>query len=365
MSVLADWIRDNGGTVHVELADEEGEGRAAIATRDIEHGARLLAVPRTLLLTPAVVRDSAMGAALSACGPALDAQSMLAAYLLLSLRESTPWTPYADALPTAHPDVPVTYDDTDLAHLAGSSMFGRVQRERRLFREQFGAITAAVPQLAPCDFDEFLWARVLVPSRAFALLGSEALVPMADMLNHRRIPDVEWGYEHPTECFVLRAVHPIAAGELVHDSYGKKSNALLLELYGFCLDDVDRDEALLGLPQIDPRHPLAAGTSTFGRTVDEKRTFRVAVSAAQAEESAAVTYLRRMLGDSAPLDADDARLKRTMADACDLALAAFSTTLEQDETLLASGELTARVRRGVRVRAGEKRALAAVRARYT
>jgi histone-lysine N-methyltransferase SETD3 len=266
-------------------------------------------------------------------------------------------------LPEAAPDVPVTYDDAELALLEGSSILARVRHERDLFRRQYDALRAARPDAADYSFDDYLRFRTLVPSRAFAILGTEALVPMADMLNHRRVPDVEWGYEHPTESFVMRATHDIAAGEAVHDSYGQKSNGLLFEIYGFCADDTNRHEAEIRLMAIDPGHPLAGGTSTFGRSVDGQRAFRVASALDRGEESAAITYLRRALGDSAPLEATDDRVCRAMIDACDRALAAFPAAAH-DDVLLASPTLGDRARKCLHVRGGERSVLSAVRARY-
>ncbi|HEY4218659.1 MAG TPA: SET domain-containing histone-lysine N-methyltransferase [Gemmatimonadaceae bacterium] len=366
MDALADWIRRHGGTVHVEISDERGEGRGVVAARDIEHGARILSVPRALLLTPAVVRESDVGRAVTDASHSVsDDQFLLAAYLLASRRSETPWTVYADALPSQRPDVPTGYDETDLALLEGSPALRRIRHERRMFREQFDVLITAVPALAGCTFEEFFWARTLVPSRAFALLGSEALVPMADMFNHRRAPDVEWGFEHPMDSFVMRALRPITSGERLHDSYGKKCNALLFELYGFCPGDGDRDEATVRFPVIDASHPLAGGTSTFGRTVDGERTFRVSAAAAHAEEATAITYLRRLLGDHAPLEQTDSRVASAIVEACDRALAAYPTTVTEDDALLNNDGLSSRARNCVRVRAGEKRALGAVRARYS
>ena len=372
MGVLADWIRQQGGTVHVEVQDEGGEGRGVVATRPIEHGARILSVPHALLLTPAVVRASDVGRALETCSSSAplvaDQQFLLAVYVLASQRYETPWTPYVSGLPVRAPDVPVTYDNSALALLEGSFILQRVCRERELFTRQYHAMVTAVPALADCSYEEFLRARTMVPSRAFAILGAEALVPMADMLNHRRVPDVEWGYEHPTESFVMRATRDIAAGEQVHDSYGKKSNALLFEIYGFCIDDPNRDEAELRLPAIDPGHHLARGTSTFGRVVDEQRAFRVTTSPDGAEESVAVTYLRRLLGDTAPLEATDTRVRRMMVDACDRALSAFAPRSDGNSESPAKRASNAvsdeRSRMCVRICAGERTVLSAVRARY-
>jgi protein-histidine N-methyltransferase len=199
---------------------------------------------------------------------------------------------------------------------------------------------AAAPSLADCEFAEFLWARAMVSSRAFSLLSTEALVPMADMLDHQRPADVEWGYEHPTESFTMRAARDIAAGEVAYDSYGEKSNGKLLELYGFCVDDPRFDDTVLQISSAP----------------DAATSFRVRASEMK-EETDAVALLRRAIGSD--------RTAAELTAACDRALAAFPTTMEDDEAMLVGGQLTDEAWSCVRERLGEKRVLRAVRERYS
>ncbi len=365
---LADWIRRQGGVVHLEARDTATMGRGAAASRDLGDGHVVVSIPRALLVTQQLVRDAPIGQQLAAANvPFTDGLFTLAAFLLDARRAASAaaprWAPYLVALPQVAPDVPAAFDDASLQHLAGVSVLPNVLANRALFRRQHARLIEAAPQLGDCDFAEFLWARTLVPSRAFGLFGGEALVPMGDMLNHAAVPDVTWGYEHPLESFVMRATRPIARGEIVRDSYGAKSNARLLELYGFCLDDPTYDEALLGFAASDATHPLHAGSMTLGRTLRGEQVFRVFGMPAR-EEAEAVSFVRRTLGGTAPLAVTDQRVAAAMRAACDRALAGFTTTDAADDAILASHHADDRARRCARVRAGERRVLAAVRARY-
>jgi hypothetical protein len=362
---LAEWIRRHGGVVHLDITNARGPNRGAVTTRDFNQGDRILAVPRALLITRQLAGDSVAGQQLAAADAFVsDGLFSLAVFLLAARRDSSSsWQPYLDSLPSGTPDVLVMRDDAALSLLTGSPVLQRVRAEQALYRSQHDAMRSAVGRLADCSFDQFAAARALVPSRAFGVFGGEALVPMADMLNHAAVPDVSWGYEHPLESFVMRATRDIAAGEPVCDSYGAKSNMQLLELYGFCLDDSAYDETLLTFPLSTPDHPLHRGSMTLGCTVNGEQAFRVFMHAAR-EEREAVSYLRRTLGGAAPLDADEPRVGAAMVAACDTALARYPTSVSDDETLISGGTLDPRSWGAVRARLGEKRVLAAVRARF-
>ena len=92
------------------------------------------------------------------------------------------------------------------------------------------------------------------------------------MLNHRRPRQASWAYEQDTRSFVVRAQADLAAGQAVHDSYGRKCNARFLLNYGFAVEDnYDHDsfkcfnECALHV-QLDPADPaIRVKKNLFGR----------------------------------------------------------------------------------------------------
>ena len=60
-----------------------------------------------------------------------------------------------------------------------------------------------------------------------------AMVPLLDMLNHRRPPQTEWRYDQAARVFLLTARQAVSAGEQLFDSYGAKCNSRFLLNYGF------------------------------------------------------------------------------------------------------------------------------------
>lgn len=67
------------------------------------------------------------------------------------------------------------------------------------------------------------------------LLQTMAMVPLVDMLNHKRPPQTKWCYDQNTQSFLLTSTQPIAAHEELFDSYGAKCNSRFLLNYGFTI----------------------------------------------------------------------------------------------------------------------------------
>lgn len=147
---------------------------------------------------------------------------------------------------------------------------------------------ATHPQVAPefaelADLHEWSMARMMVASRNFGVnfrgTKTDALVPLADMLNHYRPRETRWTFDNSIEDgggFTITSLTRLAAGQQVFDSYGKKCASRFLLNYGFAVDnnrDPDgqchnevRVTLRMKAPAHDPLHAtklgLLNGTST-------------------------------------------------------------------------------------------------------
>ena len=78
---------------------------------------------------------------------------------------------------------------------------------------------------------------MMVSSRIFGVVieghKTDAFVPYADMLNHKRPRQASWAYSDEKGGFVIETWEDIKRGEQIHDSYGKKCNTRFLLNYGF------------------------------------------------------------------------------------------------------------------------------------
>jgi histone-lysine N-methyltransferase SETD3 len=54
---------------------------------------------------------------------------------------------------------------------------------------------------------------------------TDGLVPMADMLNHRRPRETSWTYDDLRGAFTITALRSMGRGEQIYDSYGRKCNS--------------------------------------------------------------------------------------------------------------------------------------------
>ena len=129
-----------------------------------------------------------------------------------------------------------------------------------------------------------------VSSRGFAGLGSDdgqsdAMVPLLDLLDHRRGTDAKKDVRY-SRCFAkegsgahsyieIVADRDLQPGSTLHDTYGAKGNAQLLNRYGFCIannlepDGSSNDVVETSLKENQPSVGLRAGPKsyTYGKLV--------------------------------------------------------------------------------------------------
>ena len=157
------------------------------------------------------------------------------------------FAPYVAALPTAFPGTPIFWSPEELAWLEGSSVRDQVEDRRRNIRNDYLVIAGCVEGFGDAHtHEDFARARVAVSSRNFGIVvdgvRTDALVPLADMLNHQRPRQTRWLFDSTRRAFRIIALQPIAAGQQIFDSYGKKCNSRFLLNYGFTVDHNSDDD---------------------------------------------------------------------------------------------------------------------------
>jgi protein-histidine N-methyltransferase len=383
-SALTDWVIERGAELtKVALGRDPQGGRMLCATADIADGEVLVRVPLPAMLTLDVARRSPAGQALLAAGGgAPTAQALLTAYLLEEKRRPrSSIAPYLDALPRAFPTVPLFCPQDVLPLLKGSLAATLLVRRRAAVLREVLSVKRAVPALRDASIAELFWASTAVITRVFGITiaGSptEALVPFADMMNHRRPPDATWTFDEALGAFLIRAARDIRAGEEICGSYGRKANHRYFVHYGFALAQGADDEAEVRLTVPAGAGRRSAKVSALARAFGSEDTYRVSnrirsdtmlrtfsfLRTACASDGEATRALR-LLGDGEevpPLShRNEAAALSLLHGACAEALGRFdSPLLDDDEALLARTDLSAPARNAVLVRRGEKRLLRA------
>lgn len=91
--------------------------------------------------------------------------------------------------------------------------------------------------------------RLLVCSRVFGIMmdrvKTDAMVPLADMLNHHIPKQTSWYYCDRSRGFIIQSMKDIPLGAEIFDSYGQKCNSRFLLNYGFTLPSNIHNEVVL------------------------------------------------------------------------------------------------------------------------
>ena len=333
-----------------------------------------------------------------------------------SLGDRSFWAPYMGVLPTTEEVGPTfVWPESEFAMLEGSPVVNATLSMRAKLRAEHEAVLAsAAARGAPLEPDVFTyeaweWAFTMLFSRAIRLrsaTGGEtlAMVPYADLINHspysaayvdarkgeRPLP---WA-EREDDDVILYADRAYKKFEQLYISYGQKSNAELLLLYGFALDRNPFNSVALsvGVSSDDPLYEAKAQfASLAGRTAaatafplfldrfpDELFQFlrmacatekdlvaAAAVNAARTGVRPASSSARALLSDadySRRLSNDnEIEVLTTIATACDAALDRYPTSEEEDTKLIDDrtmfNMLSRNQRMAIRLRRTEKRLL--------
>jgi protein-histidine N-methyltransferase len=382
---LLEWLVRGGARVD-RVAVQAGEiGRAAVAASPIAAGELVMEIPRSFLITADLARASPIGRALAASGVALRSKhTPIAAYLLEQRADPASFfRPYLDALPPSFPASPVLFDDYALSFLEGSFTYARIYARRAALVTEYADLRKAVAGFERFSFKDFVWARQVVVSRVFGIEiageKTEALIPLADMLNHKRPRETSWTYHDGWSAFIISAARDFAPGDAVHDSYGRKCNSRFFVNYGFALEDNEDNEAVIAAA-IDDRDPIRRDKlEALGDPGGEPRNFQVPIAPEHETVREMLSYfrlaaagpaeaLRRIAAPGfdrkavAPIDArSEAAALRRLEAACDAALARFPTSIAEDDALLDQQRLPPHLRAAVIMRRGEKRVLTAHR----
>jgi histone-lysine N-methyltransferase SETD3 len=175
--------------------------------------------------------------------------------------EGSFYKPYLDVLPEVEEVNPTfAWSDEDLEFLEGSPVLPATKSLQMKLKREWEALVAndvdglasRFPDRFPLEtfsYENWVWAFTMLFSRAIRLRNLRegealAMVPYADLINHspfsgayvdaREVGD--WLFKDGTEEVILYADRGYRKMEQIYISYGPKSNADLLLLYGFALE---------------------------------------------------------------------------------------------------------------------------------
>lgn len=250
--------------ISTETVDEltnESSGRGLLARRNINEEEELLKIPIDLCLTKKSARE-ALGK--DALPRNINEYLAIACQLIHEkyvLGEESSFKAYIDVLPEVEEVNPTfTWSDEDLAFLDGSPVVAATQSMQMKLRREYDALLGAegtglcdqFPDQFPREYftyENWVWAFTNLFSRAIRLQQMKqgetlAMVPYADLINHSPYSQAyldaretgDWLFKTGEEEVILFADRGYRRMEQIYISYGPKSNAELLLLYGFALE---------------------------------------------------------------------------------------------------------------------------------
>ena len=304
-SALLQWLTEEGDVylsdqsswgeaphpmaISTETKDEitnESSGRGLLARRDINDGDELLIIPIKLCMTKQAACD-ALGE--DALPSTINEYLAIACHLIREkfvLGKSSFWKPYIDVLPEVDEVNPTfTWSDEDLKFLEGSPVIAATKSLQMKLRREYDALLggedgliARFPERFPAEhytMEAWTWAFTMLFSRAIRLRGLQqgetlAMVPYADLINHSPFSQAyidaresgDWLFKNGEEEVILYADRGYRRMEQIYISYGPKSNAELLLLYGFA---VERNP----FNSVDVTVSIAPLTSSFVKELDD------------------------------------------------------------------------------------------------
>ena len=246
----------------LDLVVDLPEGRGLVAREEVKRGESLLSIPESTLITvERAVAESKLGPAHAK----LQEWSLLAAFLAeqaLAIEagdDSGRFATYVRALPRRTGGV-LDWPEADVESLLAGSPSLRAARERQSSVEgAIEEIRSSFPQLTPgalrWAFDILFSRLIRLPSRG----GELALVPWADMLNHK--PGCQAYIDDSGGVVCLSPDRKYRPGEQVYASYGARPSSELLISYGFAPEVGENP---------DDEYPLVLGVDPDDRYAEEK-----------------------------------------------------------------------------------------------
>ena len=247
--------------ISIETKDEitnESSGRGLLARRDINDGDELLKIPLNMCLTKKSARK-----ALPVLPSEINDYLAMACQLIHEryvMKDKSFWKPYIDILPEINDVNPTfTWSDEDLSFLEGSPVIAATRSLQLKLKREYddllggpNGLISKYPDKFPAEaftFENWTWAFVNLFSRAIRLRSLQqgealAMVPYADLINHSPFSQAyidaresgDWLFKTGGEEVILFADRGYRRMEQIYISYGQKSNAELLLLYGFAVE---------------------------------------------------------------------------------------------------------------------------------
>ena len=239
------WLKENGAEFdNIFFREYSHNERGVHSKKSIKKDSLVIKIPKKLIIHSD--RPSKYGNLMDEYEINIKKKNLtkLVLFMLDDMKDDDSFfKPYYDILPEDLSHMPIFWSDEELLFLENSHFLSSITDRRKILENNYKELCRLPDFSKKFTFGDFCTVRTLVGSRNFGLNidGNHvtAMVPLGDMFNHERPPDVKWTFEQNLDSYTMRANHDIKHGQAITDSYGKKSNNEYLLYYGFTTPDND------------------------------------------------------------------------------------------------------------------------------
>ncbi|KAM3128770.1 hypothetical protein pb186bvf_019118 [Paramecium bursaria] len=390
---LFNWLRQGASLFSgVKIEYYGPDYRGIVANKSFQPKECILYIARQNLITLEMSKETTISKKIISSKVDLlsPKHTYLSTFLLLEKRNpESYWKPYLDILPSQYDSFPIFYKPEDLDWLQGSPFLSNSkQNNKEQVREKvsdihkdYQMISNIAPEFTQFSFEEFCWARMTVSSRIFGIsikgVKTDAFVPLADMLNHRRPKQTSWMYSDEKQGFILEADEFIEKGQTVYESYGRKCNSRFLLNYGFMVEDNDANEIQVTV-NVNYTDPLVQQKEDFIQdSIIGSKQFRIIDDLEESTVCEFMSFIRFVVliderelkslvnfhnkfrpTKTPPLNAmNEIQMWQRINLICTQQLFQYRTTFERDQQILKTQQLTHNQRNCLQLRMGEKEIL--------
>ncbi len=344
LNALLLWCRQHGAEMPDQFCSLDARDQCGVLTEQaLAAETTVLVVPRRCWYTRRDAEQSPLVQRFLAAGGAF--QTLHGALALGLLQEQAKpdsfWSPYWAALPPAAAVSPLPANAALDLRLAGSLCGQALAGRRAEVAADYGALQAVLGADLPFDLAAFTEAYATCAARAFAVdeLDGEAvpaLVPLLDLYNHRRQPNLG-SFSRAGAAIVLKTAHAVDTATELCVSYGAGSDLHCYINYGFVDENDFAGQARLALSLPRDQTHFAHKETLMQGTVD----WEMMVSSHDFEAVAANLAIARWIvfaeprGNLKSVDADEERAAlRLVHNAAAQSLAAIAGGCDDDDALM-------------------------------
>ncbi|XP_055636981.1 actin-histidine N-methyltransferase [Toxorhynchites rutilus septentrionalis] len=377
------WAKENGCQFDgVQISEFSGFEMGLEATKDFREGDLFVTVPKKLIFS--VTEDSKIPDIMKDI-PVMMVQNlsnlMLALLLIVErFQPNSEWKPYLDVLPDRYSTV-LYFSPAEMAELKGTSAFGSALSQCKNIARQYGFIKKFIQNKTALlknnfTYDLYCWAASTVMTRQNIIpvnlkgdgedvgeandagLGpSPVLIPFWDMANHTN-GQITTGYNEQQQRVESLALKDFQKGDQIFIYYGNRTNADFLVHNGFIFPDNNNNNVSIQL-SLNSTEELFAQRKQLLEKLNLPVVGEFTVCRGPNCISADLLAFARVFNMTKEqlahwIDQEDATIRNLLDPKCvlepshrekvwkflsirlQLLIRMSSTTLEQDETLLAS-----------------------------